>query len=669
MKRFIIISFLAVLTVPSFGCLWIDTDNYYLFNICNGEDFAERADKITRDNWKAYLGVDEFWWFDADKIIQFAQEKNDALMVSYVQNLVKYIDCANSVKQERWEYPTKAELAKRKQTLMAIRTYAQSKLKTRLRSQHALLFMRCNMLLGRHAENVTFWVNTASLYIESIYRDMMRNIYAGALLKTGSPEIAGQIFAEQNDWSSLMTQYYKKRTYADIRKEYLRDPNSAVLPFLLQDFVNNAQEAFDGGFPGKLFVRSIEQVEARQMMQFAGQVAREGKTQNPALWKSVQAWLEYLYGNKQQALTEVNEAVTLDGTDRIKDNARALRFYIASAQTPLSGQFDDYVAGELEWLTSMRGDDYYGRVMTRVVNQVLVKKYGDAGRQQTTLALLKSIGSYGFQYYMDTVRVEGLRAYMDYVKTPATTKFDRFLKANQDYNEDAMNDLMGTKYLRLCQWEKALPWLERVPLSYYNEQGYKLYAALRNYNVEPWVKRQWLPEYMEGSSDIRLQSNPKVAFAREMLQMEGELNVLSAQARQQRYYDLAVCYAQASFTGDCWFLMRNGKSAYDEVRVNEVDLAAKAKDYLQQALPTKDRQLKERVLFALSYVYLNPDRWCTFEWNNETADLVRISQPETAQYKAFASLADFERTNGSRPSEYVSRCDEYIQFESQYKSR
>ena len=58
MKRFIIISLLAVLTVPSFGCLWIDTDNYYLFNICNGEDFAERADKITRDNWKVYLGAD-----------------------------------------------------------------------------------------------------------------------------------------------------------------------------------------------------------------------------------------------------------------------------------------------------------------------------------------------------------------------------------------------------------------------------------------------------------------------------------------------------------------------------------------------------------------------------------------------------------------------------------
>ena len=213
MKRFIIISLLALLTVPTFACLWIDTDNHYLFKVCSGEDFSKRADQITLDNWKAYLGVEELWWFDADKIIQYAQSKNDALMVSYVQNLVKYLDCANAVRQEQWEYPTKAEIAQRNKTLMAIRTYAQGKLKSRLRSQHALLFMRCNMLLGRHAENVTFWVQTASTFIDTVYRDMMRNIYAGALLKTGSPEAASQIFAEQGDWSSLMTQFYKKRSF------------------------------------------------------------------------------------------------------------------------------------------------------------------------------------------------------------------------------------------------------------------------------------------------------------------------------------------------------------------------------------------------------------------------------------------------------------------------
>ena len=101
--------------------------------------------------------------------------------------------------------------------------------------------------------NVEFWENTASQYIETVYKDMMKNIYAGALYKTGQEDRAGEIFAEQGDYQSLMTMFYQKRSYAAIRQEYLKNPNSLVLPFLMQDFVNNAQEAYDaeydeGGF-------------------------------------------------------------------------------------------------------------------------------------------------------------------------------------------------------------------------------------------------------------------------------------------------------------------------------------------------------------------------------------------------------------------------------------
>ena len=102
-------------------------------------------------------------------------------MVSYVQNLQKYLDCARSVSDERWEYPTKEELAARNKSLQSVRTYALGKTKSKLRSQHALLYMRCNMLLAKHQENVTFWEETASQYIETVYKDMMKNIYAGAL--------------------------------------------------------------------------------------------------------------------------------------------------------------------------------------------------------------------------------------------------------------------------------------------------------------------------------------------------------------------------------------------------------------------------------------------------------------------------------------------------------
>ena len=97
MKRFFITSALAILVIPMMACGWAGTNNYYLFNVYNSDDFSRRVDEISRDNWKAYLGMssNDYFWFNANDIIKAAQEKNDPLMVSYVQNLQKYLDCCD----------------------------------------------------------------------------------------------------------------------------------------------------------------------------------------------------------------------------------------------------------------------------------------------------------------------------------------------------------------------------------------------------------------------------------------------------------------------------------------------------------------------------------------------------------------------------------------------
>ena len=198
MKRFIIISLLSAITLPILACAWIDNHNYYLFSMYAKDDFRDRVERICNDNWKAYLGsTNEYFWFDAEEVIKAAQQKGDALMVSYVQNLQKYLDCVDieQRKQYEWNYPTKEDLAAQKRNLEAVNAYAFSKLKTKLRSQHALLYMRCNMMQGRHHANITFWEQTASQYIETVYKDMMKNIYAGALYKTGREAEAGELFA------------------------------------------------------------------------------------------------------------------------------------------------------------------------------------------------------------------------------------------------------------------------------------------------------------------------------------------------------------------------------------------------------------------------------------------------------------------------------------------
>ena len=671
LNRFIAISLVLACCQSAFACLWIETHNYYLFHVYDSEEFSTRVNKITLDNWKAYLGsTEEYYYFNADEVRKYAESKGDALMASYVSNLEKYLECASSVMSERWDYPTKEELDKRKQTLVAVRQYAQGKLSSRLRSQHALLFMRCNMLLGNHAENVTFWEQRAVNFIETVYKDMMKNIYAGALLRTGNPVKASQLYAEMGDWNSLMTQYYEKRSCQAIRAEYQRDANSAVLPFLLQDFVNNAQEAFDANEPGKLFVRDISKQEARQMIQLCGQVVKDGRSQVPALWMSAKAWLEFMFDSRSQALADITEAVTLDGTDWIKNDARVLKFYISASEKPINAQFDEYVAGELKWLNEMKQQDaFYGNALDRIIHQVLADKYEQNQRPQTAQALLGFLNETDaeYEYKLDVMEVSQLEQYLDYLKRPDISPLDKLLAARINVDPVKMNDLVGTKYLRICKWAEAIKWLQKVPVSFYNKASYAVYAANRSFRVEPWMKRQWLKSDMEYSGEEQhMTTSPKLDFANEMLTLETRLPNLKGKEYQEACYNLAARYAQVNFTGDCWFIMRNGKSISDQVRENETDLNKQAVRLLCKAVNTTDKKLKERVLFALSYAYLNPDCWYTSEWDSNLGDCRIIPQPDSWHYKALAALADFERSNNA-VSPYVSRCEEYTTFRKQYK--
>ena len=665
MKRFILISVLAVLALPMFSCGWYGSNNIYLFRVYDSKEFKERVDDITSNNWKVYLGLNQdYYYFNADEVIKAAQKKNDALMISYVKNLKSYLDICDDIRYEQWNYPTKEKLAQRNQKLRAIQTYAYSKIKSKLRSQHALLYMRCNMVLGLNRDNVTFWESTASQFIETVYKDMMKNIYAGALYKTGRDAEAGELFAEMGDYNSLMTQFYKRRSYEAIRQEYLRNPNAGVLPFLLQDFVNNAQEASDNDLPGKLFIRDIKESEAMQMAVFAGQVVKEGKTNNPAMWKAAQGWLEYLFGKKQQGYRDIQQAIHMEGTEHAKLSARLINLYIKADLEPVNEQFDAWLANELNWVKEGGKHEWFkSSAMTRTMNQILTKKYTDAGRMNTLMGIYNVTGHYGFESQTGTMKVEDLIKFLDYVKSSPGNPLDNYLISNIEYDHSKMDELVGTKYMRVAEWEKAIEWLNKVPLSFYFTDHKNCYAANRKWTIEPWITRQWLSDAVEyASSEIHWKSNYKIDFAKEMLAMEKEAAIMKGDAQCQRYYDLAIRYAQAGYTGDCWYLTQYSKSVVDTVGVNEKDFAAIAYQLLQKASMAKDKKLKEKALFGSCYYYFHSNHMLTNEWNNATSSFDTIEHPESSEFQAWLALEKFELSTGQPTADFISNCDNYKTF-------
>jgi hypothetical protein len=259
-------------------------------------------------------------------------------------------------------------------------------------------------------------------------------------------------------------------------------------------------------------------------------------------------------------------------------------------------------------------------------------------------AVARALNSSGSGFDLDTLNVADTEKYLYYTTSLANNKLDKFLKANIQENDTAMSDLIGTKYMRLCQWDKAIAWLNTVPISYYNNnrsKGYLYYSLIRQWDVEPWAKRQWLDEDKAWEKDYKWWKHRKLDFCKEVQMMENSLNMLSGKALEQSCYNLAVRYAQASIHGDCWWLLRDFKSCMDSVRVHEVDLGQKAVKMLQKAAASTDLSLKRKALFALGYRELYNDvkglsHWYTVSW--EAGESVQAYHRNAPQFQAYQAL-------------------------------
>ena len=709
MKKYIAISLLLCSALTTLACGYSGTHNYYLFKAFPAEGFKKHVNQITLQNWRVYTDGAIDGWYNADVVRETAKKKGDQLMISYVDHLERYLQCARNA-SATWEYPTKEELAEDRRTLLAVRSYAQSKLTSRLRSQHGLLYMRCNMLLGQHQANIMFWEETASAYIETIYKEMMYNIYAGALLKSGRTEEACSIFAEQGDKESLYTQYYEGRSLKGIRSEYTKNPNSPVLPFLIEDFANNAQEAYDathyGSLAGKLFIRDIKEEESRQMCAFAQKVISEGKTESPALWKSLEAWLLFFLGQRQQALAAIEEAITMEGTPAAKDNARLLSLYIWAEQAPIDNGYYTRLAKDLQWLEDKAKElrkvecpdndtyeNFYTHAYDRLAHMVLTDRFDKAGQSEIATALMavydeqpKQFGreqtgtsdrfdrEYGFwnpdyngDFFtrLDTITPLQAETYLAYTQQGGRhTPLDRWLSQRIRHDDEFFHEIIGTKYLREGKWEEAVRHLEKVSLAFINDMNIAPYMAHRSYDYEPWTKRQRLGSYEEEPRDKQVVTSQKLEFAREMMAREKAFKK-EKKNRQQQAYELALRYYQASYSGDCWYLTHYGTGTYDYLRPGEMDMVAKASGLLETAATANDFLLKEKALFAAAFI--PTDQWMTQEWNNNTWELEPVVHVESTQYRALQRLVDFARSNPLQVSHYVSHCDVLKQFEQRNK--
>ena len=704
MRKFIILSLMAIMGCTDLLACGGDYGNHnnYLFSVfrremMNEDLFKDRADAF----WKEYTSgaADSYQW-NKNLIRDVIDKKGDTEMARYTEWLNTYLEICSQLK-DTWNYPTKEELQERKTTLLNMLKAAREYKGTRLQAQYALLRMRTNMVLGSHMDNVSFWEQTGQKMAPSVYRNMMENIYAGALLHLNQRTKACEIYARQEDMVSIKWAMRKYRNLAGIKTIMAENPNSMTMNFLVQDFVNNAQETQDTEeeFLADIDARPIKTPEVLQFISYAQEVVDKKLSHSPALWLAAIGELQWLLGQDDKAMATLDKAVKADGTPRMKDNARAIRMVVSVRPSKMDKKYASWLAGELKWLNGKIKeeagneanrdnyhypfyDNHYFDVLDRLVFANLHPKYEKMGNKSAAAATLcmmqnsdKYLGinfsepsgwnpNYSSEYFiylddkMSTQDIVNLQQWAN--KAPAND-LEQLLKPFCKDN-NFLNDLIGTRYMADADFSTAIGYLEKVPTSFLNKQNISWYMGHRDYTTARWLKRQADDEREEtdGPDLANLTSNPKLNFCRELLDLESQIGTANAETRSRLAYDLATRYYQASYAGECWWLTQYGSSVDDTARVDRADLVQRAVDYLQQAKESKDFNIRQNSLYALAFVPSEP--WANFDYDWQAQRDIITPHPNSRQYKALAALDAFERENRSRVAPYVSRCDVLRQF-------
>lgn len=700
LKRYLTVSVLAVAGVATaLACGPFARPHYYVFSAYHrnmmGEVFTPRMNQFWFDyapetkekTWEIrMLGSVQNEGFEetSNSIVKAARDKNDKEMQDYLRLLIKYMNICDGIR-DSWEYPTKEELAQRDKDLRYLNNRARSYGGKRLAGQYCLLVMRTMMVMGNNAGNIAYWNDHKDKVSASVYKDMMKDIYAGALLNTGKISEAAAIYYELGDMASLRWIMRDDNNLEGLKKEYNRDPNSPTLIYLVQELTNRLSDTRYNIVKYDLFQDDGNSKDIKDLIAFEQKVLKEGKTQVPALWQSSMGWLNHSLGNSQQGIAQLEKAMKMKGTERMLDNARVCRLVATADYEKPSNKLFAFLKEEMQWMTEREETDaadvncsycchnHYTEVLENMVYDSMAPNYMNEGYSNVAVALLGWLNNHTgeiseYKVALDHLSSQELVDYYKFSNDKASTDFENWLLAgNEKMTTDMYNDMVGTKLIREGKFGDAKPYLEKVSLNYLSGQAIAPYAAARDYKTEQCFKRQTATNETEG---LKLKRNQKLDFVNDMIALlkkaesssEGSVKAYTA-------YQIANNYFQASYKGNCWYLSRYGNSVCDTVCYkNEKDFLAEAAKWYQVALdqPGVTTANKQCYLYAAAFLPFGMPYLQTVYDQDYTAR--NVVDRNTYQFQKLSELKKFTLEHPNTLAPYVSRCDVLRKFSAYYNN-
>ena len=661
-----------------------------------------------------HIGSDAFTkqdqLYNTNSFVKYIIDNRDKEAIQYLI-LAKKCEERRLIRRDPWWYPTKDDL--KFTDLQEILEEALSYKGTKLSVRYWLQAIRAAYTMGEYDICLNLWNEYIKSQPASAVKTMCEEYIGGIYFKRGEFEKAIQHYAKTTQQSQsfwwCMKNMTKTKPNADIERIkilYRYFPSSPELAWMVQDICREAESSF----------KSRNRYIA--LRDFALQVVSEKRTNNPALWKYTAAFLTMLDGDLALAQQYTQDAVQLKGPTSLKDNIKVLNLILEAMTGTYDETFEEVIFPQLQWLDGKIKSNltqsikkyniyydqdmfancsffYFNDMMRKITLSIMAPRYNENGQPVKALLLAgmaserlrtltgfrkqshKIINDYhkfyfqknnsekeyekNVDYYtdifqaMDSAAIEDVIAYRDILKKGGQTDFERFLVARCYKNSNYFNELIGTKYMREEQFDKAVEYLSKVSSKYE-----------KTLNIYPYFDHNPFDEPFFGTKYIEPVTGYKLKFAKQMSVFQKEMN--NQQDEQKRItatYKYALGLLRA--TSDCWALLFYKRGYPDWLNINLVDnnekMEAHSRELFKQILKTSsNKELKAKCLAlelllnrgSYEYVYdANDHTWKTLYNANFTKPYRQLFSPEYADTKIAKQL--------------FSECYNFILYEKEQK--
>lgn len=725
-----IVSIIIPIAANACGGWDIQWDNQDLFLLekplyaDNGfETYKNSSEEESLNFWYNYINKgmskeslkDAIWYMDEsdikdrnteNKLIKYLRSKGDNAALNFLRlnillnNKIDY--------REQWVYNKNNQSVDYTDILNEIsRLQTPDKLTPRVH----FLKMRCLYAMKRYNECINLW---NSIKTDDVTKGVNRRIYGylgAAYLKQKNYKEALKIYYELGDNLSIhkcVDALMSKGGMDILQKE---DVNSLTIRYMAQNYANyyyhyrrNLESSRGYGYELELTDGGAWSIVARdydQVVALAKNIANDSRTENKMFWNAFIGFMKWVNCEADDAYTYLSKAESMDGPESMRNNIRSIKLLAAFNKRNKPANFDDLFITEykrlyeesvgaykLRYAQYEKGNDevYDNRISDWIIFSHEMYDAASTYYMPTSVVplILYAINErYNYENIEDNKNwrivsldnkaktqelVDLLNAKRNGGNNKVEKELFKLIKNDDVLDENMLNELIGTKYLREQNFNEAKNYLSKVSLQY-----------MSNLSIAPYLGRRKMPQkeffrtqrktYWDDDK-YNLQRNVKLDFAETMIRLKAKCMSESGEMKAKTAYDIAHHLYQASPTGDLWAITEYRWSNYcslSQMNQSAIEMLRTAIQFAQS------NETKKKAYFGLIAASTDNDNCVEWNYDKLTWSFNSINSTQKEAYNHLMNLVSVndniyrscdvvrtyikknKRTSQTRPSTSSSR--------------